>query len=151
MSLAEAIVNVLVGFWISMAVQALVYPAFGIRTSFSADLSIAAIFTLVSIARSFVMRRVFERIRPKEATMSNQPLPVAGYTAQPDIKVEMVNTNKRIEETILRLLDGLQGKPDFDPRWLALARTQIELGFMAFNRAIFRPMRVNLPDDDDGA
>lgn len=159
MSMIEAIVNVLIGFWISMAVQALVYPAFGIRTSFSTDFGIAAIFTLVSIARSFVMRRVFERLHPKEHTMSNQPLPVAGYTAQSDLKVELVNANKELEERVLRQIDALvrrvgekgPGVLTVDGRWLAIAKTQIEQGFMALNRAIFQPTRINLPEDNDGA
>lgn len=60
-SLMEAIINVLVGFWIAVGVQALVFPLFGIRTSFIADLKIAAIFTAVSIIRSYAMRRIFER------------------------------------------------------------------------------------------
>lgn len=60
-SLAEAVVNVLVGFWIAVGAQALVFPLFGIATSFSADLKIAGIFTGISIIRSYAMRRVFER------------------------------------------------------------------------------------------
>jgi len=55
-SLVEAVVNVAVGFWVAVGVQALVFPLFGI------DLSIAAIFTAVSIARSYLMRRLFERL-----------------------------------------------------------------------------------------
>ena len=60
-SLVEAAINVLVGFWIAVGVQAVVFPVFGIVTSFAADLKIAAIFTAVSIARSYAMRRLFER------------------------------------------------------------------------------------------
>lgn len=60
-SLIEAVINVAVGFWIAVGVQALVFPIFGIATSFGTDLAIAAIFTAVSIARSYVMRRLFER------------------------------------------------------------------------------------------
>jgi hypothetical protein len=77
----------------------------------------------------------------------NKGLPIAGYTDQSDWRVEMVNANKRIEESILRLLDGLAGDSNYDQRWLAIARTNIEQGFMAFNRAILRPERVKLPQD----
>ncbi len=34
--------------------------------------------------------------------------------------------------------------------WLAIARTQIEQGFMALNRAVFKPGRVRLAEDDAG-
>lgn len=61
-SLAEAVINVAAGFWIAVGVQALVFPAFGIVTSFAADLKIAAIFTVVSVVRSYVMRRLFEAL-----------------------------------------------------------------------------------------
>lgn len=61
MSMAEAIINVLIGFLITLGVQIVVYPAFGLKTTFGINLSIAGIFTFVSIVRSYVMRRVFER------------------------------------------------------------------------------------------
>ena len=37
---------------------------------------------------------------------------------------------------------------EIDQRWLAIARTNIEQGFMALNRAIFRPERVELDGND---
>lgn len=75
-------------------------------------------------------------------------LPVAGYRAQSDENVERVNENKRTEEKILRLLDDLALEASIDKRWLAIGRTHIEEGFMAINRAIFRPGRAVLPGDD---
>lgn len=69
-------------------------------------------------------------------------LPVAGYVEQPQSNVDMVNSNKHIEEVVLRQLDALAENPNVDKRWLAIARTNIEQGFMAANRAIFKPERV---------
>jgi hypothetical protein len=69
-------------------------------------------------------------------------LPVAGYQPQPDENIELVNINKVLEERVLRQLDLLQGFSDVDPRWLAIARSHIEQGFMAANRAVFRPARI---------
>jgi len=74
-------------------------------------------------------------------------LPVAGYKPQSDKAVELVNANKQDEERVLRVIDDLNGRLDVNHRWLAIARTQIEQGFMALNRAIFRPGRVELPED----
>jgi hypothetical protein len=71
-------------------------------------------------------------------------LPVAGYQPQPQAKVDLVNTNKAIEEEVLRALDLLATIDDVDKRWLAIARTNIEQGFMAANRAIFKPQRVSI-------
>jgi hypothetical protein len=37
---------------------------------------------------------------------------------------------------------------NIDKRWLLVARTQLEQGFMALNRAIFQPQRIALPGDE---
>jgi len=78
-------------------------------------------------------------------------LPVAGYTAQSDDKVALVNRNKQAGERVLRLLDDLASAPGIDPRWFAIGRTQIEQGFMAINRAVFQPARITLPEDEVSA
>jgi hypothetical protein len=74
-------------------------------------------------------------------------LPVAGYKPQSDEKVTLVNANKQVEESVLRILDYLKDMPGIDGRWLAVGRTHIEQGFMAVNRAVFQPGRVKLPTD----
>lgn len=76
-----------------------------------------------------------------------QGLPVHGYQPQPDANVVRVNTMKLLEERVLRALDDLQANGSADPRWLSIGRTQIEQGFMAVNRSVFRPGRVSLPED----
>lgn len=73
-------------------------------------------------------------------------LPVAGYKPQNGEAVELVNRNKLAEERILRILDELATIEAVDKRWLAIGRTQIEQGFMAVNRSIFKPGRVTLPE-----
>lgn len=77
----------------------------------------------------------------------HNPLPVSGYTSQAAEKVELVNANKVLEERVLRRLDDLAKRLDVDPRWLAVGKTHLELAFMAVNRAIFKPVRVDLPTD----
>lgn len=75
--------------------------------------------------------------------MTHAPLPVSGYSTQSDENVSLVNKNKRREEKILRVLDEMATMPDIDKRWLAIGRTQIEQGFMAINRSVFRPARID--------
>lgn len=74
----------------------------------------------------------------------HQGLPIAGYLPQSDDNVSLVNENKRMEEVILQALDALKDRPGIDLRWLAIGRTSVEQGFMAINRAVFRPERVKL-------
>ena len=65
MSLLEALTNVVVGYAIAVATQVLMFPLLGLRLSIGDNLLIGAIFTLVSLGRSYLLRRVFEgwRIR----------------------------------------------------------------------------------------
>lgn len=76
-----------------------------------------------------------------------QGLPVHGYKPQPAASVARVNAMKLLEERVLRALDELDEDDAADPRWLAIGRTQIEQGFMAVNRSVFRPGRVSLAED----
>lgn len=63
MSAVESGVNVAVGFGIAVATQAMVFPIFGLHASTSDHLAIGAVFTVVSVIRSYCLRRVFEAIR----------------------------------------------------------------------------------------
>ena len=63
MSLVEAITNVIVGYGVAVLTQMLVFPVFGLHTTLAQNLKLGLVFTVVSIARSFTLRRVFEAIR----------------------------------------------------------------------------------------
>lgn len=63
MSLVESIANVIVGYGVAVVTQILIFPVFGLHTTLAQNLKMGAIFTVVSIARSFVLRRLFEQIR----------------------------------------------------------------------------------------
>ena len=63
MSLVESIANVIVGYGVAVVTQILIFPVFGLHTTLAQNLKMGAIFTIVSIARSFALRRVFEAIR----------------------------------------------------------------------------------------
>jgi hypothetical protein len=80
----------------------------------------------------------------------HKPLPVAGYSSQSEENVALVNQNKILEERVLRQLDLVASFSDVDQRWAAVARTHLEQGFMALNRAVFRPGRIvgDLPSNN---
>ena len=63
MSLAESITNVVVGYGVAVATQLLIFPAFGVHVTLAQNLKISAAFTMISICRSFALRRLFEGIR----------------------------------------------------------------------------------------
>jgi hypothetical protein len=67
MSLVESVANVIVGYGVAVVTQILIFPIFGLHTTLAQNLKMGAIFTVVSIARSFALRRVFDAIRMRSA------------------------------------------------------------------------------------
>ena len=67
MSLVESIANVVIGYSVAVVAQVLIFPAFGLQTTLAQNLEIGAIFTVVSIVRSFGLRRLFEAVRVRSA------------------------------------------------------------------------------------
>jgi hypothetical protein len=65
MSFVEAMTNVAVGYGVAVIAQLLVFPWFGLRATISDSLALGAVFTLMSTARSYFLRRLFERLRPR--------------------------------------------------------------------------------------
>ena len=63
MSLVEAVANVVVGYGVAVLTQALLFPLLGLAVSFRQNLAIGLVFTAVSIARSYLLRRAFEARR----------------------------------------------------------------------------------------
>lgn len=58
-SFAEVMINVTIGWFIGLATQFLAFPLFGIQASFSSQVGLSMIFTVVSVVRSYVIRRWF--------------------------------------------------------------------------------------------
>ena len=66
MSLVEAVTNVLVGYGIAVATQWAVFPLFGLHATLQENLVIGLVFTVVSLIRSYLLRRVFEALRVRQ-------------------------------------------------------------------------------------
>lgn len=67
MSAAEALVNVLIGYVVSLAATAVVLPAFGYAVSAGDAIGISVAFTAISLVRSYALRRAFNWWQMKEA------------------------------------------------------------------------------------
>ncbi len=63
MSLIEAVANVVVGYGLAVLTQVLAFPAFGLHATLSQNLQLAALFSAISVLRSYVLRRAFEAAR----------------------------------------------------------------------------------------
>ncbi len=57
----ESVTNVLVGFGLALAAQLVLFPFVGITVPVSTHLGLSAVFTVLSLVRSYVLRRVFNQ------------------------------------------------------------------------------------------
>ena len=63
MSLVEAAVNVVAGYALAVALQLVLFPVYGLHPTLGQSLKIGLWFTLVSLLRTYALRRLFERQR----------------------------------------------------------------------------------------
>lgn len=61
-SLTEAVINVVVGYGVAVLTQIIVFPWFGFHASVEANLAIGGVFTVVSLVRSYALRRLFNAL-----------------------------------------------------------------------------------------
>lgn len=72
-SLIEQLLNIGSGFLISLIVwEFVIKPIWSIQTNFSENIEITATFTVVSIVRSYVWRRLFNRLDNKKNKASHE-------------------------------------------------------------------------------
>ncbi len=67
--------------------------------------------------------------------------PVTGYNDQSQEALDTVNRSKQFEIDLAEFVKYVKGNDhlETDGRWANIARTHFEQGFMALNRAIFKP------------
>lgn len=61
-SLIEAVTNTVIGYLVAVGAQLVILPSFGLQVSAEQHVGIAACFTSVSLLRSYVLRRLFNRL-----------------------------------------------------------------------------------------
>lgn len=62
MSALESVANIAVGYGVAVCTQLVVFPMFGLAVDLASNLAIGGIFTVVSLVRSYCLRRLFNRI-----------------------------------------------------------------------------------------
>lgn len=60
-SIIESLTNVIIGYVVAFLSQIIIFPMFGIYVPLSDNLLIGAWFTVISIIRSYVVRRYFNK------------------------------------------------------------------------------------------
>lgn len=77
-SLLESMVNICIGYFVALISQILVFPMFDINVPLSVNLWIGAWFTLISLVRSYVIRRWFNAGLHKAVVLTAKKLTYKG-------------------------------------------------------------------------
>lgn len=65
-SLVESVLNVLIGFGIAIASQLIIFPIYNIHVPIETNLAIGGWMTIISIIRSYLLRRAFNNLTTKQ-------------------------------------------------------------------------------------
>ena len=65
-SFVESCANLMVGYSINFTANMLIFPLFGWKISVAQNLWLGGIYTLISLARQYCLRRVFTHLTEKE-------------------------------------------------------------------------------------
>lgn len=71
--------------------------------------------------------------------MDNQHRKIKGYRELTQVEIDCMNTIKEAAADIGQLLDQLEEVPELDKRWLSIAKTDLQKGFMAATRSVAKP------------
>lgn len=91
----------------------------------------------------------YERMKSK--LVENQHEKIQGYRDLTEKEINTVNDIKDLEREFSDLWKNIKDSSilQADPRWLAVAKTNIQQGFMALTRAVTKPNDPFEYDDDE--
>jgi len=61
-SLLESAANIAIGYGVAVAAQAVIFPLFGMDVPLGDNLLLGGLFTVVSLVRSYALRRLFNKL-----------------------------------------------------------------------------------------
>jgi hypothetical protein len=71
--------------------------------------------------------------------MDNQHRKIKGYRDLSQTEIDDMNQIKEKAAEVGDLIAALEESPEIDKRWLAIAKTDLQKGFMALIRSIAKP------------
>lgn len=71
--------------------------------------------------------------------VDNQHKKIAGYRDLTETEIALMNVAKVKAVEIGDMIGQLESLPDIDKRWLSIAKTDLQKGFMALVRSIAKP------------
>ena len=71
--------------------------------------------------------------------MDNQHRKIKGYRDLSQTEIDDMNRIKEKAAEVGELIEALEESPEIDKRWLAIAKADLQKGFMAATRSIAKP------------
>jgi len=71
--------------------------------------------------------------------MDNQHKKIKGYRDLSQAEIDDMNRIKEKAAEVGEMIEALEESPEIDKRWLAIAKTDLQKGFMALTRSIAKP------------
>jgi hypothetical protein len=71
--------------------------------------------------------------------MENQHKLIKGYRDLTQAEIDEMNAIKELAKAVGDRVEALMGNPAHDPRWVALGRTHLQMGFMFLTRGVTKP------------
>ncbi|QOI71931.1 hypothetical protein pEaSNUABM47_00463 [Erwinia phage pEa_SNUABM_47] len=71
--------------------------------------------------------------------MDNQHKHIKGYRDLSQKEVDAMNEIKQLAATVGELIEKLESTESVDKRWLAIAKTDLQKGFMSAVRSVAKP------------
>lgn len=83
-SAIESIANIIIGYFVAIGSQIIIFPLFNIHIPLSENFIIGGYFTVVSLIRSYTLRRVFtkRKVFPKREVVTIQGKMEVGVAAK---------------------------------------------------------------------
>jgi hypothetical protein len=71
--------------------------------------------------------------------MDNQHKQIKGYRDLSQAEIDVMNNIKNLASQVGDLIDSLKDDPNVDQRWLSIAKTDLQKGFMSAVRSVAKP------------
>lgn len=65
--------------------------------------------------------------------------PITGYRELSQDEIDVANKLEALAIAVGKEVDSIFDRPDTDKRWAAIARTDLQTGFMALIRSVLKP------------
>lgn len=71
--------------------------------------------------------------------MENQHRRIEGYRELNQGDIDDINYVKNVARTVEQMISDIEANQEYDQRWMSIARTDLQKGFMAAVRSIAKP------------